>query len=91
MLEANKDNSSLTIESSSIKFSNESRSCFYSLSFKIMEMVECKASLRSQCPHDWLKTHAKMSSEKQSTIVWKFYHVKGGGIRPVTLTTFYLL
>jgi hypothetical protein len=52
MLEANKDNSTLTIESSSIRLSNEGRTRFYSLSFKLMEMAKCKASLRSQCPHD---------------------------------------
>ncbi len=28
-----------------------------------MEMVKCKASLRGQCPHDWLQTHAKTIEE----------------------------
>jgi len=91
MLEANKDNSSLTIESWSIRISNESRTWFSSLSFKLMEMAKCKTSLRSQCPHDWLRTYAKTTGERQSTIVWKFCHVRGGGIWLMTLTIVYLL
>ncbi len=42
MLQANKDNSSITIESSSIKLSNEGTIWFSSFNFKFMEMVECK-------------------------------------------------
>ncbi len=64
---------------------------FLPLSFKLTKMEECTASLRNQCPHDWLKTQAKTTKEKQSTIVWEICHVKGGGIWPMTFTTICLL
>ncbi len=47
MLQASKDNSLITIESSSTKLSNEGTTWFSSFNFKLMEMVKCKASLRS--------------------------------------------
>jgi hypothetical protein len=56
-----------------------------------MEMAECKTSLKSQCPCDWLRTHVKTIGEKQSITIWVIYHVKGGGIRPMTFTIVYLL
>jgi hypothetical protein len=56
-----------------------------------MEMVECKTSLSSQCPCDWLRTHAKTIREIQSTIVWKIYNVKGGNTWLVTLIVICLL
>jgi hypothetical protein len=77
MLEASKKNSSLTNESSSIRLLNEGRIWFSSLSLKLVEMA--KASRRSQRTHEWLRTHANTIGEKQSTIVWEIYHVKGGG------------
>jgi hypothetical protein len=52
MLEANKDNSFETMESSSIRLSNEGIIWFSSLSFKPMEIIECKAPLKKQCPWD---------------------------------------
>jgi len=57
MLEANKDNSSQIMESFSIRLSNEGIILFSS-NFKLMEIVECKASMGSQCPWDWLRTQA---------------------------------
>jgi hypothetical protein len=42
---------------------------FFPLSFKLMEMAKCKASLRSQCPCDQLRTQVKTIGERQSTIV----------------------
>jgi hypothetical protein len=36
--------------SSSIRFSNERIILFSSLNFKLMEIIECKASLKGQCP-----------------------------------------
>ncbi len=47
MLEANKNNSSKIMESSSIRLSNEGIILFSSFSFKLMEIVECKALIRS--------------------------------------------
>jgi len=91
MLVAYKDNSSLTIESSSIRFSNEGKIWFSSLNFKLMEMAKCKASQRTQYPDDWLKTQAKTNGELQSTIVWKIYHVRSRGTRLMTLTIVCLL
>ncbi len=40
---------------------------FFPLNFKFMEMVECKASLKTHCPRDCLKTKTKTTREKQST------------------------
>jgi hypothetical protein len=34
-----------------------------------MEITECKASLRSQCPQDWLKTEVETIRKKQSIII----------------------
>jgi hypothetical protein len=65
-------------KNSSIRFSNEGRTWFSLLSFKFMEMVECKTSLKGQCPCDWLRTHAETTWGKQSTILWEICHVKGG-------------
>jgi len=56
-----------------------------------MEMVKCKASLRSQCPCDWLKMQKETTMERYSTMVWKIYHVRGGGIRQLILTLICLL
>jgi hypothetical protein len=52
-----------------------------------MEMAKCKASLRSQCPCDWLRIHAKTIGERESIIILKIYHVKGGSTRPMILTS----
>jgi len=52
-----------------------------------MEMANCKASLKSQCPCDWLRTHAKKIGERESIIIFKIYHVKGGSTRPIILTS----
>jgi hypothetical protein len=56
MLEAIKANSLATIESSSIKVYEGRIGIFY-LILKLMEIIECNASLSSQCPCDWLRTH----------------------------------
>jgi hypothetical protein len=52
MLKANKNISLEIMESFSIKLSNEGIILFSFFNFKLMEIVECKASLRSQCPQD---------------------------------------
>jgi hypothetical protein len=54
-------------------------------------MAECKSSLRSQCPHDWLRTHVETTGERQSTIVWEICHVRGGGTKPMIFTIVCLL
>jgi hypothetical protein len=87
VLEANNDNSSKIMESFSIGLSNEGIILFSSFNFKLMEISRCKTSLRSQCPWDWLRTHAKIIGERQSTIIKKMCQVRGGGTRLVTLTT----
>ncbi len=56
MLQANKDNSSITIESSSIKLSNEGTIWFSFLRFKFIKIVKYNALLSSQWPRDGLKT-----------------------------------
>jgi hypothetical protein len=50
MLEASKDNSSKIMESFSSRLSNERIILFSSFSFKFMEIIKSKTSLRSQCP-----------------------------------------
>jgi hypothetical protein len=52
MLKANKNNSLKIMGSYSIRLSNERIILFSSFNFKLMEIIECKASLRSQCPQD---------------------------------------
>jgi hypothetical protein len=69
MLEANKNNSLEIMESSSIRFSNEGIILFSSFSFKLMEIIECKTTLRSQCPWDWLITQVETIGERQSTTI----------------------
>jgi hypothetical protein len=59
MLKASKYNSLEIIESSSIMLSNEGMILFSSFNFKLMEIIECKSSLRNQCPQGWLITQAK--------------------------------
>ncbi len=83
MLEANNDNSSEIMESSSIGLSNERIILFSSFNFKLMELSKCKTSLRSQCPRDWLKTQTKTIGER----IKKMCQVRGGGTWLVTLTT----
>jgi len=34
-----------------------------------MEMEKCKTPLKNQCPHELLRTHAKITRERQSTII----------------------
>jgi hypothetical protein len=53
-----------------------------------MDMVECKSSLRTQCPCDYLRTQAERNGERQST---KICHVRDGGIQLVTFTEVCLL
>jgi hypothetical protein len=50
MLKAIKDHSLEIMESSFIRLSNERIILFFSFNFKLMEIIECKTSLRSQCP-----------------------------------------
>ncbi len=69
MLKATKTNSSIIIESSSIKVSNERTIWFSSLSLKFMEIVKCNASRSNQCPSDSLRTHARTIGERQFTII----------------------
>jgi hypothetical protein len=69
MLKANKDHSLEIMESSSIRLSNEGIILFSSFNFKLMEITKCKASLRSQCPWDWLRTQVKTIGERQSTTI----------------------
>jgi hypothetical protein len=68
-LEARKTNSLATLESSSIKLSKKCTTSFSSLSFKLMEIIECGVSPSSQCPWDWFKTQAMIKGEKQFTII----------------------
>jgi hypothetical protein len=63
MLKANKDNSSKIMESSSIRLLNEGIILFSSFNFKLMEIEECKASLKSQ-----LRTQVEAIGKRQSTI-----------------------
>jgi hypothetical protein len=42
---------------------------FFAFNFKLMEIAECKASLKSQCPWDWLRTQVETVGEKQSTTI----------------------
>ncbi len=69
MLKATKTNSSIIIESSSIKVSNERTIWFSSLSLKFMEIVKCNASRSNQCPSNSLRTHARTIGERQFTII----------------------
>jgi hypothetical protein len=69
MLKANKNNSLEIMESSSIRLSNERIILFSSFNFKHMEIIQCKASLRSQCPHDQLRTQEETIGERQSIII----------------------
>jgi hypothetical protein len=41
-----------------------------------MEMVECKASQKSQCPRDLLRTHAETTWEKNQQYFDKFAMLK---------------
>ncbi len=91
ILEARKTNSLAILESSSIKLSKKCTTSFSSLSFKLMEIIECGASLSSQCLWDWFKTQAMTKKKKKITIIWKMSHVKGSGIRSTTFTIIYLL
>jgi len=40
-----------------------------SLNFKLMEMVEWRASFNNQCPLDWFKTQIVTIGERQLTTI----------------------
>jgi hypothetical protein len=69
MLKTNKANLSPIIRPSSICLSNLETTSFYSLSFKLIEIVKCSASLSSQCPSVWLKRQVETIGERQCTIM----------------------
>ncbi len=71
MLEAKYINSSGTPKSSSIRVWQDGAFLGFSFNFKLMEMVEWKASLNNQCPLDWFRTQTITIEKRLSTINWQ--------------------
>jgi hypothetical protein len=51
----------------------------FTINFKLMEMVEWRASFNNQCPLYWFRLQIITIGERQSTTIWQICHVKGGG------------
>jgi hypothetical protein len=90
MLEANKDNSKVILESSSIQLTKVDGFVISSLNFKHIVMVECNASKSNQWLLDWFKTQVATIGDKESTIVLKMCQVRKS-ILPSILAIFCLL
>ncbi len=69
MLKTSKTNLSTIIRPSSICLSNLETISFYSLSFQLIELVKCNASLSSKCPRAWLRRQLETVGERQSAIM----------------------
>jgi hypothetical protein len=65
MLKTSKANLSTIVRPSSICLSNLKTTSFYSLSFKLIEIVKCNASLSNQCPRAWLRRQVETIGERQ--------------------------
>jgi hypothetical protein len=71
MLEANKTNSRITLESSLAKLTWIGEFVTSSLNFKHIVMANYNVLINNQLSLDWFKTQAFTIGEKESTIIFK--------------------
>ncbi len=88
---ANKNNSKVILESSSIKLTEASGFVTSFVHFKHMVMADYNASNNNQSLLDWFKTHAFTIGERQFTIIWNMCQARKGDTLPLIMTIFCLL
>jgi hypothetical protein len=91
MLEANKNNPKVILESSSTKLTRVNEFIIFSLNFKHIVMVGYNALESNQWLLDWFKTQVVTTRNKESTIILEMCQVRRRGTFPLILIVFCLL